>query len=719
MLNRKALPVAASWLFHLLLALAAGGCLATLAQIESHFAEEEFFVALQALVLAGYWLAGVAVWKLAKWGVKRIKGNPPPAPPITETAMGGESHHSPLAHGYSPFAIRHSPFAAIGLLAVFAVAFIILAIRSYQTSFYPVEAPAYPGISAETPFLCGEAPPDSQTYDGQETFRRILALVAANPYAGPPEFGMLALGTGESRWLDTFHDALLAEARQGAFTGAAGSVKSVQHDAALRVYYYSRVQAAFPDLFTLTEQDELRQWFAAINHRALTIEPVDWMYALAFTKWPAGPYENQESGAGLLAQLETTGLADPALSPRNRAYLDDNRRGWSARFRVTDDAAVYQPEWLDNAFFQSLYTGDAPPDNVKRSFEWLLLQALPDGAPLQYNHPGAAILDGIAYLGAKLTGDDRFVWLAGRTTDYLTGSDGYTFAQPGLDAAAGLVGHSPTQGSCLLYGDSGLPNQLGPLAPDKIVFRDGWSTDSAYLLLNLRFTGWHRYKATNTVTLIYQNGALTGDQLSGETFGWLPTGRSLFRDKRIPRENLNGLVIERSGLSAIVAALTGIGGKWAQDPPYYASVEAFATGPDMDTSTTVLTGWRGWTHRRTIYFYHDGPIVIMDNANGPAASSAAVVWQLPEGVSANEGRVAPMERITLRAGDHPAEMVIIPIAGEIHGDEGAVQIQGKGKISAVTVFLTKSWVGAQVSVSEGKLIVTQGEQRVSLDLVLP
>jgi len=30
-------------------------------------------------------------------------------------------------------------------------------------------------------------------------------------------------------------------------------------------------------------------------------------------KWPKGPYENQENGAGLLAMLEAEGLANPAL----------------------------------------------------------------------------------------------------------------------------------------------------------------------------------------------------------------------------------------------------------------------------------------------------------------------------------------------------------------------------------------------------------------------
>ena len=76
------------------------------------------------------------------------------------------------------------------------------------------------------------------------------------------------------------------------------------------------------------------------------------------------------------------------------------------------------------------------------------------------------------------------------------------FAQPGAERPLDLAGESPHVGSCLLYGDSGLPTQVGPLAPDKIVFRDGWTPGAAYLLLNLRFSGWHRYKATNTITLL-------------------------------------------------------------------------------------------------------------------------------------------------------------------------------------------------------------------------
>ena len=117
-----------------------------------------------------------------------------------------------------------------------------------------------------------------------------------------------------------------------------------------------------------------------------------------------------------------------------------------------------------------------------------------------------------------MTEDPRYVWLSGKALDALEAEGSYLFAEPGLEEPLNLTGISPTQGSCLIYGDSGLPNQIGPLAPDKIVFRDGWDNHSTYLLFNLRFSGWHRYKATNTVTSMDQGGPLISEETTGKTF---------------------------------------------------------------------------------------------------------------------------------------------------------------------------------------------------------
>ncbi len=649
------------WIWCGLLALAAGGFPVALAQIESRFADEEFFVALEAVALAVLWFLLMGVYRLAlRWTAVRFRWG---------------------------ILVDRRRVGWIFLLLAFGG--LSGTVWAYRHSFYPPVAPLYPGISEQSPFLCGQVPPDPQIYEGREIFFRILARVEANPHKGPPEYGMLALGTGDRRWAEAFRDSLLAEMAEGRYTSLAHSVKSVQFEAALRAYYYPRVRDRFPGLFSEREMARIKEWFAAINRRALTAEWVDLMYAVAFSKWPEGPYENQENGAGLLALLEAEGLADPNLSAANRAYLARHRRGWAERFRVTDDAIVYQPVWISNAYFQSLYTGEFHEGNARRAFEWLLLQALPDGAPLRYNHPAPASLAGIAYLGATLFRDPRYIWLAGRSVEALERRGGYLFAQPGVEEPVSLEGRSPTEGSCLLYGDSGLPNQKGPLAPDKMVFRDGWGKDAKYLLVNLRFTGWHRYKATGTVTLVYRGELLAADELDAKPFSWLPVGRSLFRDKRIPRENLNGLIVEKTGMAAVLYGLTGVGGPWAQDPPYAAEVVAFETGPEKDWAHIRLIGWRGWQHDRWIYFYHtEDRVVVLDEMHGPAPMRSGVIWHLKGGEPMAAGHFRFPEAY---AG---AEVRWIPLdkgLGEVQERVGspswrAVMYLGKSGARLITIF---------------------------------
>jgi hypothetical protein len=396
-----------------------------------------------------------------------------------------------------------------------------------------------------------------------------------------------------------------------------------------------------------------------------------------------------------------------AFSATSRAYLESNRRGWCQRFRNTDDAYIYQAEWIGNALFQQTYwakQGDtclAMDHNRELAFEWLLLQALPSGAVLRYNFPADLPMGQTAYLGASLLRDARYVWWSSRMLDWAERTGSYLTAQPGLEQMVSIDGASPQAGSCLIFGDSGLPTQAGPLAPDKIVFREGWAPDSSYLLLNLRFTGWHRYKATNTVTVVDQAGTLARDQDLGEPFAWLPEGRSHFRDKRIPRENLNGLVVGKTGIAAVLYGLTGIGGPWAQDPPPYADVVAFETGPELDQSHTRLADWRGWLHDRWIRFYHgDGPIVVIDQARGPVHAGAALTWHLGAGASKDGWR------IRLRGGEAPAEVVLIPIhpqAGQeslawstVSTGGARLTFRGAGQLRLATVFLWGPWLGAEV-----------------------
>ena len=526
--------------------------------------------------------------------------------------------------------------------------------------------------------------------------------VAANPRKEIPEYGLLGLATGRPEWLQAFKEKLLSEAHKAYFAHSAQSVKFIQYEAALRVYYYHFMKQRFPRLFSSPEDLEIRRWLAAVNRRALTVEWVDWLYALAFSRRPEGPYENQENGAGLLALLEFSGLADPSFSGLNRKYLDRTVRGWNARFRNTDDALVYQPEWITNAFFQSHFTGLGSKENQKRSFEWLLLQALPDGSWLGYNHPGREPFAGIFCLGARLVNDERFLWIAGNSLRHLQSQGETIAAQPGAETPLTGTGTSPREGSCLLYGDSGLPNQPGPLAPDKVVFRDGWLRDSKYLLLNLRFSGWHRYKASNTVTLLHQQRPVVVEDTFRRASGWLPEGRSLFRDKRIPRENLNGLVVKRVGLDDWLFRLTGSGSPWAQDPPAYARVEEFETGARLDTCTTSLQDWHGWRHRRKVLFYRDGPVVIADQVRGPADQEGALRWHILKEYGVQRRMVAAGENQSTPPGVlwivEPEENPEKPRKAPGPQDLQIVSEKtGRGKLEMVTLFLGLGWEKARVT----------------------
>lgn len=693
------------WAAQLFLALYAGALPAVTGQLQGRFSDEEFFVAVQVGIVSLFWL-------LLQLPFRK------PLPRLCNSFRPGKGLS---IHRYSIVVFLVAVGGALG----------VITLHGYQRSFYAQSAALYDQITPNTPFLCGQTTSSVMGESGTVVFNRLLEAVAANPRKGTPEYGMLAVATGNERWAQAFRENVLAEAAANRFSTAAQSVKYVQREAALRAYYVPLVRQRFPALFSDAELRALSAWFSAINRRALTVEWVDWMYAAALGRWPLGPYENQENGAGLLSLLIATGLEDPQLADANHAYLEQNPRGWSARFRNTDDALLYQPEWITNAFFQAGYTGQLTTRNQKLSFDWLLLQALPNGLAPQYNHPGRPSLAGIAYLGAIELGDPRYLWLADQALRSAALLGQGIYAQPGAERPVNLVAESPDVGSCLLYGDSGLPTRVGPLAPDKIVFRDGWASDSTYLLLNLRFSGWHRYKATNTITLLSGQNPVISDLLERKTFRWLPEGRSLLRDKRIPRENLNGLLIAERGIRAALYGLTGVGSEWAQDPPWHADVIAFETGETLDWSHSRMVDWQGWQHDRYVYFYHNrGPIIVADSARGPSNSQSALVWHLQQ-----SGDVLPGLNWHLLSSDdaHKVEIVVVRVSADIESlDHLSLTAEGEqrlrvlyepkiqGTLQAVTLFLMDEWVGADVQLinpaTRPELLLTRDNTEIQVPL---
>lgn len=664
------------------------------AELEGRFSNEEFYSGVEVVLAAVQWLLVYAA----------LAGLPQPA-------LGGRMR----------MALPRWPLAL--LLAGGSLSFVLILGRQYQRSFFPLQAPGYPGVNASSPFLCAPLEAPAPAYSAEGNRQRLVDLLLEKSARLTPDYGLLALLTGEPTWAADFRLALLQEAREGRYTRPAGSVKYDQYLAAIRLYYYLRVRERFPDIFSNADQAVLQAWFADINQRAQTVELVDWLYALAFSKAPAGPYENQDIGAGLLALLESSGLADPALRAENQAYLAETRRGWSAAFRNTDDSLSYQQIWAENAWFQSLYDPQVNEAYRQQAFEWLLLLALPDGNHFNINPFQEYYLYGPAHLGAALLGDPRLLWLQGRSLAALEDNGSPVSSYIGLDLPISGLGVPPESGSCLLFGSSGVPDRTGPLAPDKVVFRDGWLASSRYLLLNLRFTGWHRYKATNSISLLYAGQPLVMENSSGPAISWLPLGRQLFRDKRLPRENLNGLAIPQSGLQAVAAGALGMRSVYAQDPPFYAQVEQFAA-EDGDYSRTTIADWHGWQHTRSIWFTPQGPLVVRDQAEGPGGQPASIFWQL-------FGAAGQAGRYRLGADRQAAELVIVPrlpVEQELQPTEALpglpnvrLELRGRsdGQLDLLSVFLLDGWQGSQVrfdpATNELWISGQAGELRLPID----
>lgn len=274
------------------------------------------------------------------------------------------------------------------------------------------------------------------------------------------------------------------------------------------------------------------------------------------------------------------------------------------------------------------------------SFEWIKAQALPNGDLQTYNFPEKISIAPIMLFGANLLDDGSLLWISNQSMQTL--GDTYRFpVQVGTEEkiSQDLTANSPDIGTCLLYGDSGLPERNGPLAPDKIVFRNGWLEDDLYISLNLRFTGWHRYKASNSISLIYAGSPLVEEQHTQESISWLPIGRALVRDKRIPIEQLNTLLIPRTGLDAVLNSLVSIFGPYAQDPPFYAKVQKFETSESYDYSLTQIEDWNGWTFDRSIHFFKDGPAFIIDNATSKKDQSAKISWHFTPDYQLNQNKL--------------------------------------------------------------------------------
>ncbi|MGC9384722.1 MAG: hypothetical protein ACP5D6_09005 [Kosmotogaceae bacterium] len=594
------------------------------------------------------------------------------------------------------------------------------AIKSYQNSFFPKDlAPLYPGITTETPFICGttDANESKKGSDGKAVQDTFAALLASKEILTTNDYAFLAIYEQNAVYAQSYKEKLLLEAENNNYTEPANSVKYDQYLASQTIYFFEEIKKSFPELFNEREIDFIENWIKLINKRALTVELVDIFYGLAFSQKPVGAYQNQAIGAGLYAQLLNANISNDLNFKQNKAYLNQSNFGWDRGFRVLDDSINYQPVWITNAYLYELYSGSESNLNQRLSFEWMLNQALPDGSLMSYNFPFKISLGPVSLLGANMLHDGRFLWLTEQAMKNVEDNN-YFYPQVGTEVPINenVYVEMPTVGSCLLYGSSGLPGNEGPLAPDKIVFRDGWEDDDLYILLNLRFTGWHRYKSTNAIVLVYAGQELVKEQYTQNLIPWLPVGRAMVRDKRIPIEQLNTLLIPRVGLDAVLNTLIDWFGPYAQDPPFYSDVEIFETSDEYDHTRITLKDWHDWQFNRSIFFYHDGPVFILDNAESKKQKKAVVNFHLADGYTLNENRgINPDTKVDfLFINQENGKLLTKKEAGSL-----LVQYQSDelGRLNLLTILLPAEWKNGEfVSYKNGIVTLNLAGQSIEFSL---
>lgn len=482
------------------------------------------------------------------------------------------------------------------------------------------------------------AKPEESERSGEDLISKeeIIAYLEEKPKT-TDMLANLYLLSGDRRWAEEFREVMMDAAASKARLSEDESMKAWQYEAMVHAYYYLQMRERLPDLFSAEENEILLEWFRTINEEAYARNWADYVYSLLLKRMPDGLYENQEIGVEPLAVLnEVLRDAYPKLVERNERYISRHAVGWKGNFRSPDDGIVYhQTVRIKNAFVPAKHAFDSDIEqdsNARNSFEWVLAQWPPNGISPAYNVLEEYTPFDVMTLGAYLFSSCEYKLLVQkmlleemdnreREIDYLVGLQ---FWDVTPEAS------KPGKGSCYIEGTTGLAQHPGPLRPDKVVLREGWDDDSLYGLFNLRFSGWHSYKATNSlITLIYGVPFVVEDLYMKEHKA-LPLGKSDNRDKKICREELNAFQKKANGFEKVVACLVGMGSYWRQDPPQFATVSFYGASGSMplDYIKTELVGWNGWGHERTALMLKNRSLEVFDHARGESRNEVGVTWQL-------------------------------------------------------------------------------------------
>jgi len=161
--------------------------------------------------------------------------------------------------------------------------------------------------------------------------------------------------------------------------------------------------------------------------------------------------------------------------------------------------------------------------------------------------------------------------------------------------------------------------------------------------------------------------------------------------------------------------------------PLSINIEDISFNENNDSSVTWIKDWRGWNHRREIQFFHDGIIVVIDQAYGDSSLPAAIQWHLPP------DSFPEQNRIIFNPSDSPGELILQPLNGgnisSSNSDRNSSQepfnieyrTENTVKLGLVSIFLTSDWVGAKTLIQEidgGKELIISTDKR-QIQIMIP
>jgi hypothetical protein len=174
---------------------------------------------------------------------------------------------------------------------------------------------------------------------------------------------------------------------------------------------------------------------------------------------------------------------------------------------------------------------------------------------------------------------------------------------------------------------------------------------------------------------------------SAQQWAILPAGRSLVRDKRIPREAVNGLTISDRGMTRLVKAFTGLGSLWSQDPPQYAEVYHLDFGTERD-SVKLRMPWDGTIWDREISLDHRRrELTVIDRVDSPWKRPFLLNWHIVNAkvLKSYNNRLIVNDCVSIDINQHPKDHSL-RLEKQLHGSDVTISLSSNSDYLVITKF---------------------------------